>query len=339
MDIFINVYWLKVKIRSENQGLSLMIQKYYEIFLVKSLDEIDVEIGLNRYNYFSKAKSFSIDNNFITYWDSVKIDPENSKYFFTQQEVSWIINFLSDGSLKVEWKLIPNKIRHIVHIALQGFTRIDKYYNRFLIKTCIHDIIFVLLEKKLKTCILHATAVTNGKNTYLFTWLWGSGKSTLASTFSKLKGYTILSDNYAIVSGNTLYPFPELPRITKWTQSLLGINLKAKADGIKNYLENNLNWVQQSYDINKIFICSYSENFILNKLDDSEYIFELLYSINNYTKEFPEYLNLALMSVIHQFNTNKQRINSLNDIVKLNDFYLIQNNKDLKNNINKIMDV
>jgi hypothetical protein len=71
----------------------------------------------------------------------------------------------------VQGALKPRRIHHFLNLALQGYTRIDKYYNRFIMKTCIHDIVFISLEKKLKTCILHATAVSNGKKTYLFTGL------------------------------------------------------------------------------------------------------------------------------------------------------------------------
>ena len=339
MNINIDIYGIKVQINTESNSLFDMINRYYEPFLVKSLKKVDVSIDLERFSYFSKWKAFTLSNKFVTFWDWVKIDNDNQKYFFTQQEMSWILDFSDSNIIKVSWKLIPNKIRHLIHIALQWITRIDKYYNRFIIKTCVHDIIFILLEKKLKSCLLHATAVTNWKKTFLFTGLWGSWKSTMASSFAKIKWYTILSDNYAIVSENKIYPFPELPRITKWTQDLLKIKLKNKADWIKNYLDNDLNNIKKEYKIDKIFICSYWKDFNLEKINDEKYLFELLYSINNYTKEFPEYLNLSLLSVINKFNTNKERIYNLEKIVSKNNFYLLENNKNLKDNLKKILNV
>jgi hypothetical protein len=81
------------------------------------------------------------------------------------------LDFSIPDSVVVKGVLKPRKIHHFLNLALQGYTRIDKYYNRFIMKSCIHDIIFIALEKKLKTCILHATAVTNGSKTYLFTGL------------------------------------------------------------------------------------------------------------------------------------------------------------------------
>jgi len=38
-------------------------------------------------------------------------------------------------------------------------------------------------------------------------------------------------------------------------------------------------------------------------LTEKEKVFELLFAINNYTKEFPEYLNLAMLALMDQFNT------------------------------------
>ena len=339
MNIYIDIYWVRAKIFTENHSLSEMIKKYYEPFIVNPLNKYDLSINLERYNYLWKKNFFTVSKDFINFWDSVKINESHDKYFFSQQEISWLIDFTNKDRIDIQWKLIPNKIRHWVNILLQWFTRIDKYYNRFIIKTCIHDIVFILLEQKLKSCLLHATAVTNWKKTYLFTWLWWSGKSTMASSFSKLKWYTILSDNYAIVSWKKIYPFPELPRITKWTQGLLWINLNHKADWTKDYLDNNLSNLEKEYIIDKIFICSYWNNFELKKIQNKDYLFEVLFSINNYTKEFPEYLNLSLLSIIKKFNTNRDRINNLSNIIDNNNFYLLSNNRDLENNLNKILNV
>jgi len=339
MNIFIDIYWLRVRIFTKSKSLFNMINKYYEVFLVENFSKYDIDINLERFSYFSKKEYFKLNWNYSTFWDWVKIDIKNNKYYFNQQEMSWILDFSDSDFIKVSWKLIPNRFRHLIHIVLQWVTRIDKYYNRFIIKTCIHDIIFILIEKKLKSCLLHATAVTNGEKTFLFTWLWWSGKSTMATSFSKLKWYTILSDNYAIVSGNNIYPFPELPRITKWTQNLLGIKLNKKADGIKNYLDNDVKGLKKEYKIDNIFICSYWKSFNLEKINNKEYLFELLFSINNYTKEFPEYLNLAMLSVINKFNTNKNRISNLEKIISDNNFYLLENDKNLNKNINKILNV
>ena len=335
MNIFIDIYWIKVKIFTDNISLATMIKKYYSIFLVDTLSNIDVDIDLERNNYFSWFDTYYLDEDFTSYWDFIKINRKKNKYFFENQEIYCLCEFWK--TIKVKWILTPGKIRHFVNIALQGFSRIDKYYNRYLIKSCVHDIIFILLEKKLKSCLLHATAVTNGKNTYVFTWLWGSGKSTLASAFSKLGWYKILSDNYAIISKDRLYAFPELPRITKETQKLLQIKLNKKADGIKHYLENDLDWYEKEYKIDKIFVCSYGNDFTIEKIDKQDYLFEVLSSINHYTKEFPEYLNFSLASVVNKFNTNNQRIESLKDVIKNNEFFLLQNNKNLEDNINKII--
>ncbi|MCH2188369.1 hypothetical protein MK079_00890 [Candidatus Gracilibacteria bacterium] len=339
MTLYIDIYGIQIEVYTQNTSLFSMIQKYYAPFLVDAIEKPDVYINLERYGYVSRKKHFVLDSDFATFGSAVQIDTNNKRYFFSQQEMSGTLDFSDPDIIKVHGKLIPNKIRHWVNIALQGFTRIDKYYNRFIIKTCIHDIVFILLEQKLSSCLLHATAVTNGEKTYLFTGLGGSGKSTLASSFLQKKGFTILSDNYGIVAGNKIFPFPELPRITKGTQKLLGMDLKNKADGTKNYLENNTDSLQKSYQIDGIFVCSYGKEFELSVIEDTAYIFELLSSINNYTKEFPEYLNLSLLSVIGKFNTNEQRIKNLKNIIDNNRFYLLKNNKDIDNTLNSILNV
>ncbi|MBW7954464.1 hypothetical protein H3C61_01495 [Candidatus Gracilibacteria bacterium] len=337
--INIDIYGLKVLVKTDDIELKGFIKRYYSIFLVDKLSDFDIEINLDRYGYFSKNLFLDDLSQYTTIGDSVKIDFNGDKYYFEDREIKGLIKFLNNGKIVINGFLKPRKIHHIVHILLQGFDRIDKYYNRFIIKSLIHDIIFILLEKKLAINILHATAVTNGINTFIFTGLGGSGKSTLASSFLSKKGYKILSDNYCLVKENKLYPFPELPRITKETTKLLGIEEGKKADGIKTYLNNELSGIKKEYKIDKVFICSYGNNLSINKLDDKEYIFENLFSINNYTKEFPEYLNLSLLSLINKFNTGKQRLNTLSTFVENNNFYLLQNDKNIEFNLEKIENV
>lgn len=337
--INIDIYWLKVLVKTDDIELKGFIKRYYSIFLVDKLSDFDIEINLDRYWYFSKNLFLDDLSQYTTIWDSVKIDFNWDKYYFEDREIKWLIKFLNNWKIVINWFLKPRKIHHIVHILLQWFDRIDKYYNRFIIKSLIHDIIFILLEKKLAINILHATAVTNWINTFIFTWLWWSWKSTLASSFLSKKWYKILSDNYCLVKENKLYPFPELPRITKETTKLLWIEEWKKADWIKTYLNNELSWIKKEYKIDKVFICSYWNNLSINKLDDKEYIFENLFSINNYTKEFPEYLNLSLLSLINKFNTWKQRLNTLSTFVENNNFYLLQNDKNIEFNLEKIENV
>lgn len=337
--INLDIYWIKVLVKTNNIKLNDFIKRYYNIFLVDKLDNIDIEINLDRYWYFSKNKHLDDFSMYTTIWDDIKINFDLNKYYFKNQEIKWLVEFLDNWKILVNGFLKPRKIHHLIHILLQWFDRIDKYYNRFIIKSLMHDIIFILLEKKLSINILHATAVTNWTNTFIFTWLWWSWKSTLASSFLSKKWYKILSDNYCLVNGNKLYPFPELPRITKETTKLLWIEEGKKADWIKTYLNNELSWIKKEYKIDKVFICSYWNKLSINKLDDKKYIFENLFSINNYTKEFPEYLNLSLLSMINKFNTWKQRVDSLSTFIENNSFYFLKNDKNIELNLEKIENV
>lgn len=337
--ININIYWLKVLIKTWNIKLEEFIKKYYEIFLVDSLDDYDLEINLSKIWYFWKSKILDNFSDYTTVWDDIKINFKNNKYYFKNQEINWLVENKDDWKVFINGFLKPRKIHHIVHILLQWFERIDKYYNRFIVKTLVHDPIFILLEKKLGINILHATAVTNWNKTFIFSGLWWSWKSTLASSFLSKKWYKILSDNYCFVNKWILYPFPELPRITKETTEFLWIKNWIKADWIKTYLNNELDWIKKEYKIDKVFICSYWKDFYINKLDNKNYIFENLFSINNYTKEFPEYLNMAMLSLIDKFNTWKQRIKHLEEFVDNNNFYFLQNDKNIEFNLEKIENV
>lgn len=339
--IQLNVYGIKIKILTKDKELVDFINQYYQIFLDSSLswlDSFDVIIDIEKYSYFSSRKKISWIETFTHFWDYVSIDRNWWKYYFINNEISALVDCSWDTIL-IKGIFQPLFIRHWLNVALQWFSRIRKYYNRFIIKTLIHDIVFILLEQKNNIAILHATAVTNWDKTFIFTWLGWSWKSTLASAFLIQKGFTILSDNYCLVHENKIYPFPELPRITDATSSLLGLKNGKKADGIKTYVDNPLNEIKDSYLIDAIFFASYGKDFSLEKIIDEEYIFNIIASINNYTKEFPEYLNLSLLSFLGKFNTNKKRINNLELFIQKNNFYIIENNDQLSSNLNKILNV
>ncbi|GAB0174353.1 MAG: hypothetical protein HHAS10_02320 [Candidatus Altimarinota bacterium] len=332
------VHGITIDIHTSNDSLLKSIEEYYQIFLVESTDTApDIVVNLDLIGYFEKIpKKILPSEGSIRVGDTIWIHKEKKEYTFQDREIMAQITWDTSGSMCIEAYLKPLAIRHWVNIALQGTTRISKYYNRFFIKTCIHDPLFVLLEKKFGIILLHATAVTNGKKTFVFSGLGGSGKSTTAAAFSTQHGYTILADNYVLLKGKTLYPFPELARVTKETENLLGIRLKKKADGIKSYLQNDTKSVQESYEVRAIFLCSYGDSFRVDLVNDVNTSFENMLAINHYTKEFPEYGNLALLSLLSEYNTGSVRMEELKNICQENHVYFLQNDKNIISHIPEI---
>lgn len=333
--IFLRVHGIGIHIQCTNSRLIQSIEEYYKMFLVDTpLEHPDIVIDIDTYWYFQKVLHPITPSPWsIRVGDTIWIHKEKKEYTFADMEIMTQLTWNTSWSMCIKAYLKPLLIRHWVNILLQWTTRIAKYYNRFLIKTCIHDPLFLLLEKKFGIVLLHATAVTDGEKTFVFTGLWWSGKSTTAATFATGLGYTILADNYALLKGNTLYPFPEMPRITKDTEKLLWIRLKKKADGIKSYLENDTKDTKDSYTINGIFLCSYGDVFELTPLLDSDISFEQLQSINHYTQEFPEYSNLALLTLLGEYNTGGLRADALREICRKNRIFSLQNDKNIASHI------
>lgn len=333
--IFLSVHGISLQISSKNSALLDSIKEYYQIFLSDNLDWApDIIIDLEMYGYFEKKQEVLVPSpTSARVGDNIWIEKEKREYFFVDKEISTKITWNEAGSMCIRAQMKPLPIRHWVNIALQWTTRISKYYSRFFIKTCIHDPLFLLLEKKFGIILLHATSVTDGEKTFVFTGLGGSGKSTTAAMFSKELSYTILSDNYALIKWNTLYPFPELPRITKQTEQLLGIKLDKKADGIKSYLENDTKDIREVYKISAIYICSYGQAFEKKPLKDVNLSFEQLQSINHYTQEFPEYRNLALLTLLSEYTTWVIRAEELKNICQKNRIYSLQNDKNILSHI------
>lgn len=336
----IDVYWVKARIITDDQNLESFIKSYYNLFLIEKKDfSPKLIISIKKYWYFEKVPVKNQAQEYVTVGDDIKINYTENKYSFRDREIFWTVKFDKTWIIYVGWYLKPRKIHHLVNLILQGIVRLDKYYNRFIIKSLIHDPIFMLLEECLWINILHATAVSNWKKTLIFTGLWWSGKSTLAAAFFTKKWYTILADNYCLVQGDMLYPFPELPRITNQTSRLLDIKGWRKADWIKTYLENDISNIQKKYKIDKVFICGYSKSFLIKEIENENQIFEILLWINHYTKEFPEYLNLALLPLLGKYQTGWKRQQNLTKFIHENRFFILENSKDLDLNLTTIENV
>lgn len=339
MLISVNVYGITANIEVDNIPLKNFIESYYSLFLVENNKNHSINIKLQKLGYL-KWKNTLLDNisDCTTIWDYIKIDYNKNIYYFEDREISAILK-INNGKYSIEWILKPRRIHHIINLLLQWPKRINIYYNRFITKTLIHDIIFSLLYEKLWINILHATAVSNWKKTFIFTWLWWSWKSTLWAAFHQ-KWYSILADNYALVKDNYLYPFPEMPRITKSTWEMLKLNKWKKADWIKTYVNNNISNIKnQPYKIDKVFICTYGKDFDIIKLKNQWDIIETLVWINNYTKEFPEYLNFALLPLLWVQKTQIQKLENLKEFVNKNSFYFLKNSKNIYDNLKIIENV
>lgn len=336
--ITLNVHGINIEVYTSDAGLIDFIKKYYEIFLVTKLSwKRDIIIEIEKYSYFTSRKNIHLDENFTVIGDNIRIDVPRKRYFFENNEIQVLADFSSE-TIRIKATFQPLLVRHWLNILLQWYGRIQKYYNRFIIKTVLHDSIFLLLERRNGIHILHATAVTDGKRTLIFTGLGWSGKSTLASAFLTKKWFTILSDNYCIVKEDRIYPFPELPRITSETAEILNITQGNKADGIKNYLNNPVKDIQKSYFIDSVFLCSYSKkDFKIQPLNDHNMLYENIVAINHYTKEFPEYLNFALISFLEEYGGARAREEHLQKFIKMNSFYFLENTKDITSNLDIIL--
>jgi len=50
--IYINIYGIKVKVTIQNNRLEIFVRQYYALFLVDILDDVDLEIYIDKYGYF-----------------------------------------------------------------------------------------------------------------------------------------------------------------------------------------------------------------------------------------------------------------------------------------------
>ncbi len=82
-------------------------------------------------------------------------------------------------------------------------------YRRAVCRTCVQNPAFLMLAEKSGLGCLSGAAVRVGHQALVIAGLPGSGKSNLIARLKERLGAEILAENFALVSGDTLYPFPE----------------------------------------------------------------------------------------------------------------------------------
>jgi len=177
---------------------------------------------------------------------------------------------------------------------------------------------------------VHASAVTNGKKTVLFSAAAGSGKTTIAALL-QTQGYSIISDDFVPVEKSTFkaYPLPIAMSVKEGSMNLLSahypeldINSFVKVSSKKKvkYLPVDANIVNLIFPVNEFIFIKYDNSVDLelekaDPVDALKRLFEEAWipsSAENAAIFLDKILNVSFYNLT--YSNNEKAIEAINQI-------------------------
>jgi hypothetical protein len=147
---------------------------------------------------------------------------------------------------------------------------------------------------------LHAGVVGNGRRAVVLAGLSGVGKSTLSLYLASLPGWSLVSDNYALVSGSDVVGIQEPVRIDARTRALVGnkrlarvLDSRAVDGGRRRHAYPIASGGRNRVTATDLIFVTLGPRFALRRLS-TDRMMDLLVRSENFLGEFYSYAELAL---------------------------------------------
>ncbi len=234
-----------------------------------------------------------------------------------------------DEKIKIKASFQEQLVQALYRTFIQ---RRSNKYEIYLgvMRQIIHFPIFSILEQKRNMAIIHATTVEKEGKVIIFAGLGGSGKTTLGMYLHLKHGFNILSDNFLLVDGEKIYPFPERVGLSKESVNILGLPLDANAPltgGKYLYSIGSIAPTPVMAQAKYFFItCLTNKETSLEKIP-KERALAILLSMHDFLKEFHYQSYLALKDLIQVKSPPLDRKNLIERSLKDTDCYILKRNQ------------
>lgn len=321
--IKLNVHGVKVLVQSEDKDFQGMVRGNYSVFEEDYKENSDINID---FIYGSKEgkRLVTLDDT----WHKI-----GSTVYYREKEIYTNMYYVEVHAQYENEKL---KISSQVKVpASKSFRRkltgrTHRKYNELLyaMRTSVHFPIFWFLERKRGMCLMHASAVTDEKNTLIFVGLDGSGKTSLA--LHKLSsGYRFMTDNFLLFDSKKLYAFPEAVRLEREMAERLGFKPDSKEIFGKLHFTLPKEKIALEAVPTAVFFTYFGKKTEVKEVS-LEYLDSLLPKIHDYLQEFHSYSYLSVLDIILADNKRRpdlsRTLNALLSNAKC--FVLVKSKKD-----------
>ena len=315
------IYDVKVSLTTNNiefQNFVLATLQNYST--KKQLDpkfQIDVCIDFNKESQIKRSK-FRVGNG-------VFLDETNKK--IAVQHKLFLGEFTKKGNhnLKVRGEVrstIRNTFKHVIKsVAINNYSYKEMLFHQ-LYRELVLMPVFWVLRHKFEKHLMHASAVSDGKQTLVFLGNDGVGKTTVALKLLQKKGTLFFGDNFLLYDSNKIYAFVDTLRVNKKDTKAIkayessSIFKKVYEGKARTHYNFSKDHISESAIPTHFFVLKQSNKKTKTTITKDQFINYTL-AINDYVKEFDKYSYASNLIFIFNSleNLEEEEMKALKNIV------------------------
>ncbi|MEM6894840.1 MAG: hypothetical protein AAF554_14195 [Bacteroidota bacterium] len=265
---------------------------------------------------------------FIDFEEELQIRKSTSKIgngvFLNETDQSIMVQhklFMGEFLKKSETVLsIRGEVRNDLKSRLKHFLKrmaIKNYsYKEMLFHQLYRELIlmptFWILRNKFEKYLMHASAVSNGKSTYVFLGNDGVGKTTVALQLLKDEKSSFFGDNFLLYDSNKIYPFVDTLRVSKGDKKEIRFY---ESSPLFQKVYEGKERVHFNFSRNRVSACHAPTHFFVlkqatknnEKIIAQNHFINYTFAINNYVKEFDKYSYAGNLVFLYATDANIER--------------------------------
>lgn len=206
-----NVHGISITLNSPLDKFVKFVEKNYESFKLSGDSSVEIKV------IFSEESG----KNVMQLQDRMKFFGEG--IYLTNNELSWRNQY--GFVIRIKKKATNKFLVEAYHHDLINKTDQEERYKDFQrsMRWAIHFPVFTVLRYRRGWQLIHASGIAREDKAVLFCGTNQVGKSTLASKLCLDAEYDLLSDNFLLVSEDTVLQFPEVVRMKEDVRTKLDI--------------------------------------------------------------------------------------------------------------------
>jgi hypothetical protein len=315
------IYNIKVSLSSNNVEFKNFVQATLQNYnFDESQDhkfKIDVNIDFNKKSQINKSK--------LRIGNGVFIDEEHKKIAIKHRLFLGEFTYVNDKNLSIRGEVeepFKSKVKHLIkNVTIKHYSYKEMLFHQ-LYRELILMPVFWVLRHKFDKYLMHASAVSDGKQTMVFLGNDGVGKTTVALKLLQKEGVTFFGDNFLLYDANQINAFVDTLRVNKNDRN--AIKAYESSSRFKKVYEGK---ARMHYNFNKDFIsdsASPTHFYVLKQSDKnsktsitSDQFINYTFAINDYVKEFDKYSFASNLIFLYNipFNVVKKETESLLKLV------------------------